>query len=39
MIGSSHSQMCKKNSCSVKLQNGTLDHSPIKISVEDFIFN
>ena len=35
MIGSSHSQLCKKNSCSVKLQGGPLDHNPRKIPVED----
>ena len=35
MIGSSHSQLCKKNSCSVKLQGGSLDHNPRKIPVED----
>ena len=35
MVGSSHSQLLKKNSCSVKLQ----DHNPRKIPVKDFIFN
>ena len=35
MIGSSHAQLCKKNSCSVKLQGGPLDHNPSKIPVED----
>ena len=35
MIGSSHSQLCKKNSCSVKLQGGPLDHNPGKIPVEN----
>ena len=35
MIGSSHSQLCKKNTCSVKLQGGPLDHNPTKIPVED----
>ena len=35
MIGSSHSQLCKKNSCSVKLQGGPLDHNPRKIPVEN----
>ena len=35
MIGSSHSQLCKKNSCSVKLRGGTLDHNPRKIPVEN----
>ena len=27
MIGSSHAQLCKKNSCSIKLQGGPLDHT------------
>ena len=31
----SHSQLCKKNSCSVKLQGGPLDHNPRKIPVEN----
>ena len=35
MIGSSHSQLCKKYSCSVKLQGGPLDHNPRKIPDED----
>ena len=35
MIGSSHSQLCKKNSCSVKLQGRPLDHNPRKIPVEN----
>ena len=35
MIGSSHSQLCKENSCSVKLQGGPLNHNPIKIPVEN----
>ena len=35
MIGSSHSQLCKKNSSSVKLQRGSLHHNPRKIPVED----
>ena len=35
MIGSSHSQLCKKNSYSVKLQGGPLDHNPRKIPMED----
>ena len=35
MIGSSHSQLCKKNSCSVKLQGGPLDYNPRKIPVEN----
>ena len=35
MIGCSHAQPCKKNSCSVKLQGGPLDHNPRKIPVED----
>ena len=35
MIGSSHSQLCKKNSCSVKLPRGLLDHKPRKIPMED----
>ena len=39
MIGNSHSQLCKKNSCSVKLQDGPYDQSPRKIPVEDFIFS
>ena len=33
MIGSSHSQLCKKNSCFVKLQGGQLDYNPRKIPV------
>ena len=32
MIGSSHSQLCKKNNCSVKLQGGPLDHNPVENS-------
>ena len=35
MIGSSYSQLCKINSCSVNLQGGPLDHNPRKIPVED----
>ena len=35
IIGSSQSQLCKNNSCSVKLQGGPLDHNPRKIHVED----
>ena len=35
MIGSNHSKLCKKNSYSVKLQGGTLDHNPRKIPMED----
>ena len=35
MIGRSHSQLCKKNSCSVKLQGGPLDHNSRKIPVEN----
>ena len=35
MIGSSHSQLCKKYSCSVKLQFGTFDHSPREMDLED----
>ena len=35
MIGSSHSQLRKKNNCSVKLQGGPLDHNPRKIPVEN----
>ena len=30
--------MYKKNNCSEKLQDGTFDHSPRKMSVEDFTF-
>ena len=35
MIGSNDSQLSKKNSCSVKLQDGPLDSNPRKIPVED----
>ena len=35
MTGSSHSQLCKKNSCSVKLQGKPLGINPRKIPVED----
>ena len=35
MIGSSHSQLCKKTSCSVKFQCGPLDHNPRKIPLEN----
>ena len=35
MIGSTHSQLCKKTSYSVKLQGGPLDHNPRKIPVEN----
>ena len=35
MIGSSHSQLWEKNSCSVELWGGPLDHNPRKIPVED----
>ena len=35
MIGTSHSQLWKNNSCSVKLQGGPLDHSHRKIPMED----
>ena len=31
--------MCNKNSCSVKLQDGSFDYSPGKIPVEVFVFN
>ena len=34
MIRSSHSQLCKKNSCSVKLQGEPLDHNLRKIPVQ-----
>ena len=34
MIGSSHSQLFRKNSCSVKLQGRALGHNPRKIPVE-----
>ena len=39
MIGNSHSQLCKKYSCSVKLQFGTFDHSPREMDLEDFSIN
>ena len=40
MIGNSHSQRRKKNSCSVKLQDEPFDRSPRKITaVESSIFN
>ena len=35
MVGGSHLQLCKKNSCSVKLQGGPLDYNPRKIPVEN----
>ena len=35
MIGSNHSRLRMKNSCSVKLQGGPLDHNPRKTPVED----
>ena len=35
MIGSSHSQLCKKNSCFVKLQGGPLDHTLGKLPVKN----
>ena len=35
MIGSSHSQLCKKHSCSVKLKGWPLDYNPRKIPIED----
>ena len=35
MVGSSHSQPCKKNSCYIKLQGGPLYHNPRKIPVEN----
>ena len=35
MNGSSHSQLCKKNSCYAKLQGGPLDHNPRKTPVEN----
>ena len=35
MIGSEHSQVCKKNSCSVKLQGDPLDYNPRKIPVKN----
>ena len=35
MIGSSHLQLLKKNSCSVKLQGGPLDQNPRKIPAKD----
>ena len=39
MIGSRHSQLCKKSSCSVKLQDGLSDHNPRRIPAHDFTFN
>ena len=39
MIESSHSQLCKKYSCSVKLQFGPFGHSPGEMYVEDFSIN
>ena len=35
MIWSRHSHLCKKNSFSVKLQSGPLDHNSRKIPVEN----
>ena len=35
MIGSSHSQLCKKNRCSVKMQGGPLDYNPRKKPMEN----
>ena len=34
MIRSTYSQLSKKNSCSVKLQDGPFEHGPRKIPVE-----
>ena len=39
MNHTSHSQMCNKNSCSVKLHNGSFHYSPRKIPVDVFISN
>ena len=35
MIGRSHSQLCNKHTCSIKLQGGPLDHNPWKIPIEN----
>ena len=35
MIGISQLHLCKKNSCSVKLQGGPLNHSPREMPLED----
>ena len=35
MIGTSYSQLCKKNGCSIKFQGGPLDHNPRKTLVEN----
>ena len=37
MIGSSHLQLWKKNVYSVELQDGSFEHSPRKVTVEDQI--
>ena len=39
MIRSSHSQLYKKSSCSVKLQDGPFGHNLRRIPVQDFTFN
>ena len=39
MIRSSHSQLCNKSNCSVKLQDELSDHNPRRIPAHDFTFN
>ena len=40
MIRSSYLQLCKKGSCSVKLQDGLSEHNPRRIAgAHDFTFN
>ena len=39
MLRSSHSQLCKRSSCSVKLQDGLFDHNPTRILAQNFTFN
>ena len=39
MIRSSHSQLCRKSSCSLKLEDGLFDHNSRRIPAQDLTFN
>ena len=39
IIRSSHSELCKKTSCSAMLQDGPIDHDSRKVPVKKFSFN
>ena len=39
MIRSSHLQLCRKSSCSLKLEDGLFDHNSRRIPAQDLTFN